>query len=344
MNSRLAIIVVGVPILLVAPSPAVGSQSEANPVLVDVPIPAYPPIARSAMISGDVHVTVEVRAEGTDATASISGVEGFSREAEAKFFEQSVLEAARNARFRCEQCGNTPRLYSLVFAFRFGYRIGRAAGDLHPEVVSISPSQSRILIVSEGPGPPNGPVALTSPPPRAANCLWLWHCKKHKGSDEGEPELVLESVQGPEYPAAARADMASADVEVKVAVQRSGHIASAEIGTTRKLIGSTQAIESAFQRAALQAARQTTFYCRRCRQGTLPYTLVYAFRFDGVLASLDLGYAASAFTSSPSQARLLVSPDVPILHAALSVRADPLPSACRLAPGQPAAGKMPVAG
>src|SRR3954471_22080119 len=137
MNSRLTIIVVGVAILLVAPRPAVGSQSEANPVLVDVPIPAYPPIARPAMISGDVHVTVEVRPEGTVATASITGVEGFSREADAKFFEQSVLEAARNARFRCEQCSNPRGLCSLVFAFRFRYRIGRAAGDMHPEVVSI---------------------------------------------------------------------------------------------------------------------------------------------------------------------------------------------------------------
>src|SRR3954465_177159 len=124
MNSRLATVVGVIAILLVGPRPAVGSESEANPALLAVPLPAYPPIARSAMISGDVHVTVEVRPEGTVATASITGVEGFSREADAKFFEQSVLEAARNARFRCEQCGNTPRPYSLVFAFRFGYRIG----------------------------------------------------------------------------------------------------------------------------------------------------------------------------------------------------------------------------
>jgi len=136
--------------------------------------------------------------------------------------------------------------------------------------------------------------------------------------------------------------MASADVEVKVAVQRNGKVASAEIGTTRNLVGSTHAIESAFQSAAVQAARQATFFCRRCRQGTLPYTLVYAFRFDGVLASLDLGYAASGFTSSASQARVSVPADVPILDAALSVRADTLRSACRLAQAQPAGTDLPV--
>jgi TonB family protein len=155
---------------------------------------------------------------------------------------------------------------------------------------------------------------------------------------------VLDSVDVPEYPAAARADMASADVEVKVAVQRNGHVASAEIGTTRNLVGSTHAIESAFQSAAVQAARQATFFCRRCRQGTLPYTLVYAFRFDGVLASLDLGYAASGLTSSPSQARVSVPADVPILDAALSVRAETLRAACRLAPAQPAVADLPVSG
>src|SRR4051812_16321257 len=107
-----------------------------------------------------------------------------SAEKPTRSFSSSLFWRLRGTLGSAANNAVTHRGYSLVFAFRFGYRIGRTAGDLHPEVVSISPSQSRILIVSEGPGPPNGPVALTSPPPRAANCLWLWHCKKH--NDEGE--------------------------------------------------------------------------------------------------------------------------------------------------------------
>ena len=342
MNSRVGT-VAAIAILLVASRPAVGAQGSSSLALVDVPIPTYPPIARSAAISGDVHVTVEVRPDGTVASATVARMEGFNREADAKFFEQPVLEAAQKARFRCEQCADTQMLYGLAFAFRFAYKIGRAMGDLHPEIVSISPSQSRILIVTEL-GPPDGPVSLVARAPRAAKCLWLWHCKKSTVPDIGEPEVFTDDVVVPAYPAVARADRASADIEVNVAVRRNGKVASTAIGTTRNLVGSTQAVESAFQRGAVQAARQTTFVCRRCRQGTLPYTLVYAFRFDGVLTPLDLGYAASGDTFSPSQARVSVPADVPILDAALSVRADALPSACRLAPAQPVVADLPVSG
>ena len=148
----------------------------------------------------------------------------------------------------------------------------------------------------------------------------------------------------PAYPAVARADRASADIEVTVAVRRNGKIASAEIGATRNFDGSSQAIESAFQRAAVLAARQVTFFCRRCRQDNLPFTLVYAFKFDGGLASLDLGYAASGDEFPPSQRRVSVPAEVPILDAALSVRPNTLPSACRLAPVQSGVADLPVSG
>jgi TonB family protein len=148
----------------------------------------------------------------------------------------------------------------------------------------------------------------------------------------------------PAYPAAARAARASGEIEVKVAVKRNGKLGSIAIGTTRGLVNSTQAIDSAFQAAAVEAVRETTFLCRRCRQGTLPYTFVYTFRFDGVLAALDSGYAGSGRTSSPSESRLIVAADVPMLDAALGVRAEVLPSACHLAPVPSAAGDLAVTG
>jgi hypothetical protein len=138
--------------------------------------------------------------------------------------------------------------------------------------------------------------------------------------------------------------MASADIEINLAVRRDGTVASAEIGATRNLVGSAQGIESAFQAAAVAAARQATFICRRCRQSTLPYSLVYAFRFDGVVAPLDAGYAVSNLTISPSQARVSVAADVPILDAALSVRPSTLPPGCSLAPRQPAPESFPIPG
>jgi TonB family protein len=343
MFTRVATAATMIAIVLCASSQSLDAQSAPTLALVDVPIPIYPPIAVYAAISGDVHVTVDVRRDGTVASTTVARVEGFNRESDAKFLEQHVLDAARQARFRCEQCGDTTTPYSLVFAFRVASRVGRAARDLHPEVVSISPSRSRILIVAEL-GPPNGPIAERAPRPRAARCLWLWRCKKYTEPDIGEPEVIAIETTSPAYPAEARAARASGEIEVKVAVKRNGKVSSIAMGRTRNLVNSTQAVESAFQRAAVEAARETTFLCRRCRQGTLPYTFVYTFRFDGVLARLDLGYAASGHTSSPSESRLVVAADVPMLDAALGVRTDALPSACHLTPAQPAAGEVAVTG
>jgi TonB family protein len=121
-------------------------QTTPGVTLVDVPVPAYPPIAQSAATSGDVHVKVEVRGDGTVASATIANVEGFRHQLIADLLGRPALESARNAKFRCEDCGETIRSYSLLFSYRFAHRIGRAEGDVHPEVVSISPSLSRILI------------------------------------------------------------------------------------------------------------------------------------------------------------------------------------------------------
>src|SRR5262245_41631620 len=47
-----------------------GSAGPPKVVLIDLPIPDYPPIARSALVSGDVYVTVNVRPDGTVAAAT----------------------------------------------------------------------------------------------------------------------------------------------------------------------------------------------------------------------------------------------------------------------------------
>jgi hypothetical protein len=135
--------------------------------------------------------------------------------------------------------------------------------------------------------------------------------------------------------------MASADIEIGVAVGRDGRVASAEIQAARTLVATSRA-EEAFRQVALESARLATFICRRCRQGTIPYSLVYAFRFDGVLQPLDLGYAAPSSTSLPAGTRVLVAADVPILTAALGVRANVLPPGCEAASLRLAARALPV--
>jgi TonB family protein len=337
-RSRAGIAALATAFALAAGHGSVGAQAPGI-TLVDLPIPAYPPIAGAAGVSGDVRVTVNVRPDCTVASAVVAGVDDPATPATETFFTAPALEAARGARFTCDGVPAAAHAYTLVFAFRFAPAIGRAEGQVDPEITSISRDRSRILIVAEMPYAGEGPAARRGPA-RTARCLWLWHCERFERDDEpGEPELALAGVTAPEYPADAIAARASADVEVIVGVQPDGRVAAAEIGTSRDLAGSTPELRSSFERAALAAAREAGFVCWRCRGGRLSYSIVYEFRFAGVLTILDRGYGMEEFSSSSTQAIIAVHADVPALDAALTVEAERLPAACRPAPSQPASGE-----
>jgi hypothetical protein len=134
--------------------------------------------------------------------------------------------------------------------------------------------------------------------------------------------------------------MASADVEITVGVRPNGSVATAEVGTTRDVEGSTAELRLGFQTAALAAARDAKFICKRCRRERVSYSIVYRFRFNGVLIDLDQGYRSGGSPSSSTRATIIVPADVPVLDAALNIRAETLPSACRLAPAQRAIGEL----
>jgi hypothetical protein len=113
---------------------------------------------------------------------------------------------------------------------------------------------------------------------------------------------VPDDVVVPAYPAAARTNRASGDIEVKVAVQRNGKVASAEIGTTRNLVGSTQAIESAECSRPSSAAGDVFVPPMPPRYSSLYSRLRLQIRRRPGVARL--GYAASGSPYSPSQARV----------------------------------------
>jgi hypothetical protein len=314
---------------------AVGFTADAQApriALVSIRIPPYPPVAESARVSGDVRVTVDLGPDCAVAAVSVTGGDGRT-----KLLEAGVLEAARTAHFRCDGLTTPASPYALVFAFRFADLIGRAHGQIDPEIVSVSPGESRILIVAETPTTGEGPMGIPRGPARAPWCLWLWHCERIAHDDgPGGPEVTPDEIPMPDYPADARPAMASADVEVTLTVQPDGSVATAEVGTTRNLAGSTPQLRLAFQRSALASARGARFVCERCR-GPLPYSIVYAFRFDDLLSTPVRGYWR---TLSPTQATFEVPADVPFLEAALNIRADALPAVCSLAPAERAGGDL----
>jgi TonB family protein len=96
-------------LLLLAGTATLTAQTGVVPLVV--PRPAYPPIALSARVSGDVDVKVMVLPNGTVATASV--VTG----PPLPLLVRAAMEAALESRFDCHGC-ETAMPYSLVFSFQ----------------------------------------------------------------------------------------------------------------------------------------------------------------------------------------------------------------------------------
>lgn len=150
-------------------SASVSQSAQAVVVPVRVPRPVYPPIAVSARISGEVEVKVAVRPDGSVESAAI--VRSVS------LLSQAALQAAQKSQFECRDCSeSTP--YSLVFAFRLGETTTPPEDAQQRDIVSVTPSQSRITIVAAA------QIAIfefSAVAVRSPKCLWLWTCGSHWG-------------------------------------------------------------------------------------------------------------------------------------------------------------------
>jgi TonB family protein len=144
-----------------AQSPADSGSPQAVP--VSLPHPVYPPIAQSARVQGEVAVTVSVGADGSVASAQITGKD-------IPLLSAAAIDAAKKSTFECRGCVAAPASYTIVYAFWL------EIGARSPEPDQESPSRSRVTTAEEAPlcdhcGGPHMPTAV-----RSAKCLWLWKC------------------------------------------------------------------------------------------------------------------------------------------------------------------------
>ena len=167
--------------VLVNAAAAAAQSNEAVITPVEWPRPVYPQIAQSARVSGDVEVGVDVRPDGTVASAKAASGP--------PLLTQAAEDAARRVVFTCRQCREALNRYSLYVTFRLQDQEQRPQAT----PLAISPTQGWVTVVAPvplingGPGPPDPPTRgikclflwRCDPPPqraRAAECLWLWRC------------------------------------------------------------------------------------------------------------------------------------------------------------------------
>lgn len=85
--------------------------------------PVYPPIARTAYISGDVNLLLHVNEdEIVDSAAVVSGPE---------MLRPAALESAQKSKFKCAGCGEAGGSYSLIYSFQLA-ETGACASNAPP--------------------------------------------------------------------------------------------------------------------------------------------------------------------------------------------------------------------
>jgi len=99
-----------VPRTLIAQVEGKDQDSKGQVVLSKLFPPVFPPLARQAMVFGDVHLKVSIRPDG-----SINSVEVIDG---SPVFREAVLESARKSQFDCKDCGPSD-LVERTFTYSF---------------------------------------------------------------------------------------------------------------------------------------------------------------------------------------------------------------------------------
>jgi TonB family protein len=140
--------------------------------------PIYPPLARAARIAGDVEITLRIRQDGSVESGEV--VRGHP------LLKAAALDSARQSKFECNDCGETPIPYSILYTF--GYTTTHHCCQTEENsTVSVPPKaeteitqmHNHITILTE-------PFCTCDPRAdivkvRSAKCLFLWHCGKRYG-------------------------------------------------------------------------------------------------------------------------------------------------------------------
>ena len=225
---------------LVGAVPAV-AQPGAAIVPVDWPRPAYPYIAQSARVEGEVEVAIDVRPDGSVAAVNIVR--------SVPLLDQAVIDAARRTRFECRGCANAVNRYSLTVLFR----IPTSDDTSDPVALTLSPAQGRVTVVA-------APVLITHSPSRPTTAA-------------AQPDVAIVPIAWPKpvYPQIAQSARVEGEVEVAVDLRPDGSVVVVEVVRSVPLL----------DQAVTDAARRARFECRGCVDAVNRYSLYVTFKLTG---------------------------------------------------------------
>jgi TonB family protein len=153
------------------------SQSEV--VMTKLFPPVYPPLARAALVEGDVRLSVKVRTDGTVESARI--VVGNP------LLQYGALQSAQQSTFECRGCTEPVNSYEMVYSFQL---VGKccptnedSVNSTHELTPAVGASQSgnQVHVIAQRGCLCGGDISMVRVPKvRSPKCLYLWQCAYSK--------------------------------------------------------------------------------------------------------------------------------------------------------------------
>jgi TonB family protein len=127
--------------------------------------PIYPPIARAARVSGEVHLQITIQEDGKARDVQVkSGPE---------MLKKSAVESARQSLFEPAQQG-TESPYELIY--RFNLDPGDCSEEKDPSYPRVSDNLNAVTITDKSPMLCDPTATATYIKVRSVKCLYLWRC------------------------------------------------------------------------------------------------------------------------------------------------------------------------
>lgn len=150
--------------------PTLSQNPKGDAVTVNLSNPTYPPLARTANISGDVELKLGIRRDGSIRSAVV--VSGHP------MLTQAALNSAQQSRFECQGCEDEITGYLLIYSFQF------VAGPDFPcpdgNGLRVTRFQNRVTLATE---PALVQLYFSSLRVRSAKCLFVWACGARWGGE-----------------------------------------------------------------------------------------------------------------------------------------------------------------
>jgi TonB family protein len=143
-------------------------------VLTNLLPPVYPLIAKTAHITGDVDLTLDVRPDGSIESAAVASGPPLLREA--------ALKSVRQSQFECRQCSEAVTTQRVVYTFQLGPTSHCGRTEIRSNVDQLAESYPRVMqsknhvtLIDQPIGTCDmaGEIGVKV---RSLKCLYLWKC------------------------------------------------------------------------------------------------------------------------------------------------------------------------